>query len=459
MITVLTKHRLIAALSIVTMVSTMMSGQQTALDLYIREALKNSPVLYQNSLNLDKAKIGEDIARSYYLPTVGFQLGYQTAAGGRSIDLPVGDMLNGVYSTLNQLTGTSAFPTIQNQQINFLPVNFYDAKIRANIPVYNPEIKHNIALAGSQVTGSEIEIRLRRRELVRQVKEAYFNYLLTLQATKIYREALSLASEGRRVNERLLKNGKGLPAYVLRSDAEIEQIRAEIYQSEVQVRNAASWFNFLVDRPADADIDTLFDESEALLKCNQLILMQQNTSVREEVKSLMNASAVYSNMISLQKSARLPRLNGILDLGSQSENWRFNGRSRYFLLGLQLDVPIFSAYRIKNKVAQARLDLMQNESRIAYVQDQVNLSAATSVNNLKSALESLEAKQKQLEAASTYRRLIDKGYAEGVSTFIETIDARNQWTQAQLSCKIQLYKALQAGVAVERELALFNIDQ
>jgi len=459
MITVLTKHRLITALSIVTLVSTMMSGQQTALDQYIREALKKSPVLYQNSLNLDKAKIGEDIARSYYLPTVGFQLGYQTAAGGRSIDLPVGDMLNGVYSTLNQLTGTSAFPTIHNQQINFLPVNFYDAKIRANIPVYNPEIKHNIALAGSQVTGSEIEIRLRRRELVRQVKEAYFNYLLTLQATKIYREALSLASEGRRVNERLLKNGKGLPAYVLRSDAEIEQIRAEIYQSEVQARNAASWFNFLVDRPADADIDTLFDESEALLRCNQLILMQQNTSVREEVKSLMNASAVYSNMISLQKSARLPRLNGILDLGSQSENWRFNGQSRYFLLGLQLDVPIFSAYRIKNKVAQARLDLMQNESRVAYVRDQIDLSAATSVNNLKSALESLEAKQKQLEAASTYRRLIDKGYAEGVSTFIETIDARNQWTQAQLSCKIQLYKALQAGVAVERELALFNIDQ
>lgn len=459
MITVLIKHRLFIALSIVFAVSAAVRGQQTALDQYIREVLKNSPVLYQNSLDLDKAKISEDIARSYFLPTVGFQLGYQTAAGGRSIDLPVGDMLNGVYSTLNQLTGTSAFPNIQNQQINFLPVNFYDAKIRTNVPVYNPEVKHNIALAGNQIAGAEIEIRLRRRELVRQVKEAYFNYLLALQATKIYREALSLASEGRRVNERLLKNGKGLPAYVLRSEAEIEQINAEIYQSEVQVRNAASWFNFLLNRPADSDIDTLFDESEALLRCDQLVVMQQNTSVREEIKSLMNASAAYGNIISLQKSARLPRLNGILDLGSQSENWRFNSQSRYFLLGLQLDIPIFSAYRIRNKVAQAQLDLIQNESRTAYVRDQINLSAATSINNLKSALESLEAKQKQLEAASTYRRLIDKGYAEGVSTFIETIDARNQWTQAQLSCKIQLYKVLQAGVAVERELALFNIDQ
>ncbi|HQN56191.1 MAG TPA: hypothetical protein PLR24_03090, partial [Saprospiraceae bacterium] len=70
-----------------------------------------------------------------------------------------------------------------------------------------------------------------------------------------------------------------------------------------------------------------------------------------------------------------------------------------------------------------------------------------------------DASQKQLEAASTYRRLIEKGYAEGVSTFIETIDARNQWTTAQLAQKIRLYKVLQAVAAVERETASYNIDQ
>ncbi len=434
-------------------------GQNPVLDDYIRLAIAQSPDIYQGSLEVEKAGISREIAANYRLPTVAFQLGYQTARGGRDIDLPIGDMLNGVYSTLNHITGTNSFPMLENQKINFLPTNFYDAKIQTTIPVYNPEIRHNINLSGNRITASELDIRTRKRDLAFRVKSAYFDYLMTVQVVKIYRQALGLAHESRRVNERLLQNGKGLPAYVLRSDAEIESISAEISAAEMQVLNAASRFNYLLNRPENSPIDTVFDDNVALDAARLLVNTQTDISQREEIKSLQNASALYENVIRLQKSAAMPRLNGILNLGSQAENWQFNAQSRYFLLGLQLDVPIFSAYRVRQKTAIAQLELKQNESRTDYVTKGLSLAADVAINNLRSALGSFDATQKQLEAASTYRRLIEKGYTEGVSTFIETIDARNQWTNAQLSQKIRLYKVLQAAAAIERETASYNIDQ
>ncbi len=467
MITVLSKLKTIPRIYIICtkiilftlLITPGVNAQNQALDQYIRQAITQSPDIYQSNLEQEKAQLSSEIATNYRLPTVAFQMGYQTARGGRDINLPIGDMLNGVYSTLNQMTGTNSFPTLENQKINFLPTNFYDAKLQTTIPIYNPEIRHNIHIASNKITATDLDTRTRKRDLVYHVKSAYYDYLMAFQMVKIYQQALTLASESRRVNERLLSNGKGLPAYVLRSDAEIENIRAEISGAEMQVRNAASHFNYLLNKPMESPIDTFFDEMSALEAGRNILTTQAIISNREEIKNLQNASQLYENIIHLQKSTALPRLNGILNLGSQAENWQFNGQSRYFLLGLQLEVPIFSAFRIKQKTAIAQLELKQNESRTEYITRGLSLSAEIAVNNLHAAMEGLDATQKQLEAASSYRRLIEKGYTEGVSTFIETIDARNQWTLAQLSHKIKLYRALQAAAAVERETATFNIDQ
>lgn len=460
MLTSFTSSKLVSILLALGTAVSVLNGQPvTVLDEYIRIALEQSPVLYEAKLTAEQARLDQKTARSHRIPEVKFQMGYQTSAGGRSIDLPVGDMLNGVYSTLNRLTGEDAFPMIRNEKISFFPVNFYDARFRTTVPIYNPEVNHHIEMAGHQIIGSEIGLQLRKRELIARVKEAYFDYLMADQAMNIYEEALLLAEEGRRVNQRLLENGKGLPAYVLRSEAETESLHADIYEAEVAVKNAAARFNFLLNRSPETVIDTRTDEEELLAACRRMTLQVPEPGRREEIRSLKNASEIYGDAVQLNRSRMRPRINSLLDLGSQAENWRIDGQARYFLLGVQLEVPIYSASRMKHKIARAQIDLRKNESRLQHTSDQVRLAGKVALNNLEAALEALSAKEKMLEAASSYRRLITKGYSEGIATFIETIDARNQWTQAQLAYKIQLYKTFKAGAAAERELALFNLDQ
>jgi hypothetical protein len=47
---------------------------------------------------------------------------YFMAGGGRTVDFPVGDLLNPVYTTLNQLTGGNNFPQVTNQSILLNPI-------------------------------------------------------------------------------------------------------------------------------------------------------------------------------------------------------------------------------------------------------------------------------------------------------------------------------------------------
>lgn len=428
-------------------------AQQNALDRYISEGLEKNIVLQQKSVSLEKALTAIQTAKSMYLPSVSFQGAYQTADGGRNIPLPIGDLLNGVYSTLNQLTNSQRFPKIENQTINFLPRNFYDVKVRTVVPIINTDIGYSKKISEQQAQLKEYEIDTYRRELIGNIKSAYFNYLTALQSVSIYRSALELAEEGKRVNEKLLENGKGLPAYVLRATSEIETIRAQVSAAEQQAANARLYFNSLLNRSAEEPIDTSFDINPALAQANAAMLSESDIRNREELRSLSKAVELNETAIKMNRSFNIPKLNGFLDLGSQSEDFHFNDKSRYYMAGLQLEIPIFAGNRNKQKIRQAELDLRFAElSRVHYTQ-QIKLAADVALNNLRSAWQTYNSTLKQLEAAESYQRLIEKGYRAGTHTYIETVDARNQLTMARLSVVINTYRVLQAAATLERETA------
>ncbi len=433
------------------------SGQKGIIDVYIDSAWQSNLVLQQKQVSLEKARQSLAIAKGYFLPELNFLAGYQTAGGGRNIELPLGTLLNEAYSTLNQLTGTSRFPQLEDQSVNFFPKNFHDAKLRTSMPILNPEIRHNRTLAEQQIGISELELDIYKRDLALEVKTAYYNYLSALRAVSIYENALLLAEEGLRVNQSLLDNGKGLPAYVLRAESEIATVKAAISAARLQADNAARYFNFLLNRPFGSTIHTLEtvkDMPDGLLGVN---VVDSNSS-REELKAMQKLVSIRETVLSLRKSAFKPRLNGFLDLGTQSEGWKFNAQSRYYLFGLQLEMPLFTGQRNRNRIRQSELEKKEAELNLQQTSLQLQLTARQSQNNLLSAREQLGASEKQLESAASYQRLIERGYREGVNSFIETVDARNQLTQAQLQHTINQYKLLIAAAELERQTASYPIN-
>ena len=427
-------------------------GQKSVLDEYVATAFQQNITLQQKSIQVEKAMIALKTAQSLYQPSVAFQGGYQSGEGGRSIAFPVGDLLNPVYSTLNALTKSTAFPQIKNVETNFFPRDFYDLKVQTTMPLYNKDISYNKQIQEQSLSLQREDVSLYKRELVKQVKTAYFQYLLSLGLVKVYENALNLALEGKKINEKLLANGKGLPAYLLRSDSEIANIQAQIADASKQSQAAQMYFNFLLNRELRAEIRIDFEVEKALATVYSLA-----PGVREELSLLSKSITLQETVLKMNESFYLPKVNGFLSLGSQSTIYDINAKSAYYFLGLQMDIPIFTGKRNLYKIKQSQLDILSARNTLDLSTKQFSMATEIAQKNVQSSLVSFQASTKSYEAASAYLRLIEKGYKEGVSSYLETVDARNQWMNATINYQLKQFNVLIAAAAYEREAASYPL--
>ena len=107
---------------------------QGVLQSYIDQGLGNNLVMKEKNISLQQSLLALKEARSWFYPSADFLGDYTWAEGGRSITFPIGDLLNPVYSTLNQITGTQKFPQVANAEFQLMPTNFYDARVRIAYP-------------------------------------------------------------------------------------------------------------------------------------------------------------------------------------------------------------------------------------------------------------------------------------------------------------------------------------
>jgi outer membrane protein TolC len=427
-------------------------GQKSVLDEYIATAFQQNITLQQKTIQVEKAMIALKTAQSLYQPTVAFQGGYQSGEGGRSIAFPVGDLLNPVYSTLNALTKSTAFPQIKNVETNFFPRDFYDLKVQTTMALYNKDISYNKQIQEQSLNLQREDVSLYKRELVKQIKTAYFQYLLSLGLVKVYENALNLALEGKKINEKLLANGKGLPAYLLRSDSEIANIQAQIADASKQSQAAQMYFNFLLNRELHAEIRIDFEVEKALATVYSLA-----PGVREELSLLSKSITLQETVLKMNESFYLPKVSGFLSLGSQSTIYDINAKSAYYFLGLQMDIPIFTGKRNLYKIKQSQLDIVSARNTLDLSTKQFSMATEIAQKNVQSCLVSFQASTKSYEAASAYLRLIEKGYKEGVSSYLETVDARNQWMNATINYQLKQFNVLIAAAAYEREAASYPL--
>lgn len=424
---------------------------QGLLDGYIQEGLSSNLVLKERQLGLQRGLLGLQNAKRLFLPSVNLSGTYTLAQGGRSIDLPVGDLMNPVYATLNQITQTNAFPQIENVEEQFLPNNFYDVKVRTTMPLLNSDILRNRNIQTMSTTMQEFEVEAYRYELVKEIRTAYYRYLMAIEARSIYASAEGLVAQNLRVNRSLLDNGKGLPAQVLRAESELENIKSQLSSADANIANAQAYLNFLLNRPADTPLQAEVLELPDSL--DQLLAGSVDVTQRPELGQLDQARVVSAEALKMEQQYWVPRLSAFVDLGSQAFNFEVSGKSLYAMAGLQLDVPIWNGGRDQTDIALREQGLRELENKRLQAEQGMTLAAYTRRNTTLAAYTAWKSAQRQIEAAEAYFRLVDKGYGQGSFSLIEQIDARNQVTQAHLLANIRKYETLIGLAEYQRETA------
>jgi outer membrane protein TolC len=404
-------------------------AQNPVLDQYISEGLRSNQALQQRQLDYSKSLAALKGAKGLFFPDISLNARYTIARGGRIIEFPVGDLLNPVYSTLNILTSSEMFPQLENQEFPFYRPREHETKLSMVQPLFNAEILYNYRIQKEQVELSRIDVDRYRRELIREISKAYYDYQKASNLVWLADTAYALVEENHRVSQRLFENDKVTIDAVYRSQAEISQVEVQQAQANHMKEASQAYFNFLLNRSLDAPIEILRTEpapTEVTLDEATLQAIQN----RDELKQILKYQQLNQHMGDLYRGKNIPGIYGVVDYGFQGEEYRFTGEDDFLLASLVMQWTLFKGRVNRQKVNEASIEAQKLETLYDETVQQISLEVINDYYAVEASYEAVQSARMQSRSANRAYELISRKYSEGQSPLLELIDARTSLTRA-----------------------------
>jgi outer membrane protein TolC len=432
-------------------------AQNNVLEKYIQEGLQSNLTLKQKQSSYEKSIQVLKEAKGMFFPNLSFNARYSLADGGRIIDFPVGDMLNPVYSTLNQLTQTNQFPQIENESIPFLRPTEQETKLRLVQPLFNPQIYYNSKIKSELTNAEKADVESFKRQLVAEIKSAYFNFLKTIQILELASKTTDLLKENIRVNERLFANDKITIDNVYRSKAELSKLEQNIAEAVKFNKSSKAYFNFLLNKPLESDIE-ISDEIKFSFIETELQNSQENAiNNREELYMLKSYEKANDYNLKLNKYNKTPRLTAVVDYGFQGEKYNFTSDDDFIMASFVLSWDLFKGFQNRAKIQQATIDKQIIETQYDEAENRVKLEVFNLYYEVEAVEKAIIAAQQEKLSASKSFEIINKKYNEGQASLIQFIDARTTMTSAEFNLIIATYDYKIKYAEFERAACLYDI--
>lgn len=408
---------------------TFLQAQNSYLDSYIREGLESNKGLKQKQLDYASDLSALKEAKGMFFPDISMNARYTVARGGRTIEFPVGDMLNPVYSTLNMLTASEAFPQIENQEFAFYRPTEHETKLSLVQPIFNSDIVQNYRIKKQYAEISRIDVERYQRELIKEVTKAYYEYKKAHNLLALADTSLSLVKENLRVSQKLFENDRVTKDAVYRSESELSKVEVQRAQANNFVEASRAYFNFLLNRSLTEPVE-LIPESPVpplvpLEDATRLALQNRN-----ELQQIEGYKRLNQHVTSLQKGKNIPGVFGVVDYGFQGEQYRFTSEDDFMLASLVMKWNLFQGNVNRQKVHQSRIESEKLEELYMQTEQQISLEVINNFYGLQAAYESVESAGKQTSSAIRAYELINRKYLEGQTSLLELIDARTNVTSA-----------------------------
>lgn len=447
-------------------------GQSSSvLEALIAEGLRNNLEVEQDALHWAHAREGLTAARSGFLPSLDLQARYSRAEGGRTIDIPVGDLVNPVYRTLEDL-GTGPFPTVDNQAIPFLRGQEQRTSIRLSQPLFVPRVWYGVRAQKHRVTAREAALHSEQRRLVRDVQQAYFRVRQAQERVEILDAAYALTKENHRTNASLYAADKVTQDAVFRADAEVLAVEQQIEEAKAARNRARRRLNVLVNRSVDTPIAVPRQSPEALVEQRTAAVLpavrttantsdgwsRRARSNRPELARLDAAAAAASDQARVARSRFLPEVSFALDAGTQGRSYGLGDDQRFVIGSVVLSWNLFNGFRDRARLDQAQIETRRLEARREALAQQVELQVQTALDDVHVAQRSLKTANARVQAARESFRITRRRAEEGRANQVTFLDARTARTEAELNLNVTRYTLLRRLAELEYAAGLYPMS-
>ena len=411
--------------------ATFEAQQVVTLQEAITQALQNKAEAKKAALEIKKAEFKINEAKAGALPqiNVGGNINYNPIIqesllvfGGERMIVQMGQKwTSGVTATVNQaifdqrvFTGLKAAKSTRE---------FYVL----NAQLTNEQIIENVAVAYYQVFVQE--------ENLRTIKSSYTN-----------------TEKVRNVIKSLVDNGLAKEIDLDRTNVQLTNIGSNRQQLVNAVELTKNALKFYMGVPITNEIEL---EEKTIEPKPELMASAVNLDERSEMKVLnkqkellqFNKKATEAYLyptVGLQASygwagmgAKFPLTNGL----KNDVLW-----SDAAVVGLNVNIPVFTGGATKSKIQQAQIDIEVLEKDIEETKLGLDLDYKNAISNIDNTLINLQSMKNNVTLAEKVQRNTQANYQHGLATLTEVLDAENALTQAKQNAANALLDYKQAEI-------------
>lgn len=288
-------------------------------------------------------------------------------------------------------------------------------------------------------------------DVITAVSDAYYAVLITEEMLSILEKNVENLQDLYRKSEPMVHVG-------VIEQTDLDQLSVQL-TSLLNVRSAserqAELAKNLLRLQLGASIDTeliLLDTLEQLIEDSALenvLFNEFNPEGNIDFRMIQQQETLTRKMVDMNKANALPTLVAFYRYTHKLLKPDFD-MSPPNMIGLQLNIPIFSSGQRYSQTQQAKVDLKTVENNKALVEDQLRITERQMRFNFQNALETFENQQKNIEVSRRVYLNLKLKYEQGMLSSLDLINADNNYLKAESDYINSMMQVLSTRLQLEK---------
>ncbi|MDY6327612.1 MAG: TolC family protein [Bacteroidales bacterium] len=335
--------------------------------------------------------------------------------------------------------------------------NTYSTGLNLSLPIVAPALWSSLKLSSMDIDLAMESARSSKLELVNQVKQAYYTYLLAKQSHDVLQRSYKNLEASNQLVTNSFNQGLVSEFEKLRSDVALQNQRPSVSSAEKASRLAAMRLKILlgmdVNEPVIFD-GQLSDYEQSVLSASMPsqsdIDLAYNSALRQMDLSIQELEQ--SKKIIMGSSMPMLALAGAFQYSGMGDDGTKFANYPYSYVALSLQVPIISWVSTSYKMKQSDLNIQNLRDQKLDTERNIRLGVQSCINDIQQAIEDIAADRETMMQAQKAYDIAKKQYEVGMNTWLDLSTAELTLTSTELTYCQSIYNYLTAKAQLDATL-------